>query len=233
MSAPYIPGLPGIRAIKRARHKVIFKGGYVPDILPQGKIIDGTASRDPSNTDTILVLGPGLLMGKITSSGKYAPSIIGVTLNAEVAGSTAIEVSSAVATEIVRRIGSTGSFKLTGPPVANGVTVTETVTYSSINTGTGVITCTALANAFVAGSFVQPTDGSEVPVTFIPDGFGVPLAELDGTVVANVQFPEMPIAGLVDSSELTNWPSDTSLQNWLVTRLRDANGSNLIFDHKF
>lgn len=229
--APFVPGIPGIRAAKTARHKVVFKGGYAPTTLPGGRYIDGTKSRDPLNTDDVAVLQPGLLMGKITSGGLYAPSLLGVTTNAEAVGSTAVEAAANVVTELVRRVGASGTFKLTGPPTAGGVTVTETVTYSAAS-GTS-ITVTALVNAFVAGSFIQPTDGSETPKGFLPDGWGLPVVEPDGSAVTAIQFPDMPVDGLVASAQLVNWPSDVSLQAWLVARLKDGNCGNYIFDHAY
>lgn len=232
MSSPgYIPGLPGVRAAKTAVHKRVFRGGYVPDILPQGRLINGTKSRDASNSVDVTVLQAGLLMGIVTATLDYAPSILGVTTGAIAAGATSISAAAAVVTELVRRVGASGTFKLTGPPTAGGVTVTETITYSAASGTT--ITVTATANAFVAGSFIQPTDGSETPVTFIPDGYGVSVAEADGTVLSQVQFPELPVTGIVEESQLINWPSDVSLRRWIVSRLNDYNGGQFVFNFRY
>lgn len=230
MSAiPYVPGLPGLRAAKTSRHRHVFKGGYTPGLLPGGKRLSGLYSRDPLNTDTVTNLQAGLILGLRTADSYYAPSIIGVTTNAEAVGSVAIEASAAVVTELVRRVGSSGTFKLTGPPTANGVVVTETVTYSSA--ATTIIVCTAIVNAYVAGSFIQPTDGSETPITFIPDSHGIPVTEPDGTAVTVLELPGLPIDGVVDSSQLLNWPSDTSLQTWLVNRL--GYYGKFVWDHLY
>lgn len=226
----YIPGQAGVRTAKTARHKIVYAGGNIPNYLPGGRAINALKSRDPSNTDDVAVLLAGLLMGKITG-GDYAPSILGVTTNAEAAGSVAIEASAAVVTELVRRVGASGTFKLTGPPIASGTVVTETVTYSAAS-GTS-ITVTAITNAFIAGSFIQPTDGSEEPITMIPDTYGVPVLEFDGTAVDSVQFGEIPLDALVYSSQLVNWPSDTSLRTWIVNRLNDVGRCKFIFDHLF
>lgn len=233
MSSPgYIPGLPGVRAAKTAVHKRVFRGGYVPDILPQGRLVNGTKSRDTSNSVDVTVLQPGLLMGIVSASADYAPSILGVTTGAVVGGTTTtITAAAAVVTELVRRIGSTGTFKLTGPPTAGGITVTETVTYSAASSTN--ITVTAPTNNFISGSFIQPSDGSETPITFIPDGYGIPVAEFDGTVLAQVQFPELPVTGVVEESQLIFWPSDSSLRRWIVARLNDYNGGQFIFNFRY
>jgi hypothetical protein len=235
---PYldVPGLPGMRAARTASHRTILRGGMYA-FLSGGKTIAGGASRDPGNTSDVDVLRAGLLMGKISSVvnslgtvGFFAPSILGVTTNAEAIGATSIEASAAVITELVRRCGTTGTFKLTGPPSAAGVVATETVTYSAASGTT--ITATAIVNAYVAGSFIQPTDGSETPLSFIPDGFSLKVTDLDGTST-DIEWPNLPIGGELDASQLINWPSDTSLQRWIVNRLCDVPGGKFVFDHIF
>lgn len=229
---------PGIATARTASHRALFLQRS-ETFLAGGKMIAGGASRDPGNTPDISNLRIGLLMGKISTVvnslgtvGAYAPSIIGVTTNAEAVGSTAIEAAAAVVTELVRRCGSTGTFTLVGPPTANGVVDQETVTYSAAS-GTS-ITVTALTKAFVAGSFICPTDGSQTPISFIPDteGFGVLVTDQDGNSVTAVDFPKFPVSGIVDSSQLLPvFPSDTSLRAWLLARLNDAGGGQFVFDH--
>lgn len=231
-------GLTGMRAAKTVSHRMITRGGWVPDILPQGRVIAGACSRDPGNTTDVTRLRAGLLMGKIASVVNslgtvdfYAPSVLGVTTNAEAVGSTSIQASAAVVTELVRRCGTSGTFKLTGPGSASGVIVTETVTYSAASSTN--ITVTAIANNFIAGSFIQPTDGSEDPLTFLPSGTPVITTDDDGSST-DVEFGEIPIGCVVDSEQLLPaWPSDTSLQEWIVSRLSRAAGGKFIFNHTF
>jgi hypothetical protein len=235
-SLSQVQGLPGMKAAKTVLHRNVTRGGWVPDVLPQGRVIAGACTRDPGNTPDVTRLRAGLLMGKIASVvnslgtvGYYAPSILGVTTNAEAVGSTAIEASAAVVTELVRRCGASGTFKLTGPAVAGGVVVTETVTYSAAS-GTA-ITVTAIANNYVAGSFLQPTDGSEDALTFLPNGYPVMATDFDGTNL-DQEFGEVPINAIVDSAQLLPaWPSDTSLQAWIVSRLDRAGGGKFTFSH--
>lgn len=138
-----VTGLPRFGTIFTADHRRVFKS-FEDMYLPGGRIINGTKSRDPGNSGAIDRLRAGLLMGVITSSGYYAPAVIGVTTGALTNSGTTLNVPAAVATEIVRRIGTTGTFKLTGPPTAAGTVRTLTVTYSAVNTSTGDITITAL-----------------------------------------------------------------------------------------
>lgn len=226
-------GAPGITAAVTSSNRTIFLQ-HSATYLAQGRLIDGTKSRDPGNTGDVGVLRAGLLMGKI-SAGNYAPAILGVTTNAEAVGSTSIEAAAGVITELVRRVGSSGTFKLTGPPTANGVVATETVTYSAASGTT--ITATAIVNAYVAGSFIQPTDGSETPLTFINDtdsGNGTKVVDSAGASISLVDMPKMPVSGIIKSSQLLPaWPSDTSLRAWITARLNDSFGGAFVFDHNY
>jgi hypothetical protein len=233
MSISPVYGMPGVRAAKTAAHRLAFRGGFIPDVLPQGKVIDGAKSRDSGNTGDLPVLRPGLLMGKVTASGKYAPSILGVLQSAAAAAATSVTVTAAQAAEIVRRVGATGTLRFVGPPAANGTVATFTETYSAVNTTTGVVTVSALDAALVAGSFVCADDGTYEPLTLIGDGFGVRVQDLDGNDI-DVPFAELPIAGVIDSGQLLPvWPSDTALQQWLVDRLSRASGGKFTFSHAY
>ncbi len=139
----YALGAPGLRSPLTSEMRRVLSS-CAPMFLPGGKFIDGTKTRDPGNSPNTDALRAGLILGKITSGGYYANSIIGTLTNAELTGSTALEVSAASAVEIVRRIGATGTLKVTGPPAASGVVRTITYTYSAVNTSTGAITVTAV-----------------------------------------------------------------------------------------
>lgn len=233
----YIGGMPRIssrtnvspRRVFRSADEVLFAGG---------RIISGACSRDPGNSD-IALLRPGLLMGKIGTVvnslgtvGHYAPSILGVTTSAEAAASTSIQASAAVVTELVRRCGASGTFQLVGPGVANGALTQETVTYSAAS-GTD-ITVTAILNHYVAGSFILPTDGSEEPLSVIPESWGIYVTDPLTDLSQDQPWPELPIGGLIDSSQLLPvWPSDASLQQWIVDRLSRASGGKFTFDHTY
>lgn len=208
---PLLTGLPGVGTARESVYRRIFNTRSF-DYLPGGKIISGTYSRDQGNTP-VTTLRAGTMMGKRTSDGYYAPSLMGATDAAYAAGATSLTVTSAAATELARRVGATGTFKIVGPPTAAGSVTTETVTYSAI-VGT-TVTVTALVNSYISGSLVMPTDGSEAPKTFIPDGYGFPLLDETNTAV-NQPFPLMPIYATVEASKVIGWPSDTSLQDWII-----------------
>lgn len=120
--------------------------------LPGGGIIDGTKTRNAFNTaitstDTTPFrdLWSGLLMGRVTSTGKWANSFFGYSNGALTNSGTTLTLASAAhAVELVRRQGATGTFTLTGPPTAAGTVRTLTATYSAVDTTTGEVTITAL-----------------------------------------------------------------------------------------
>lgn len=231
-----VQGMPGMRAASSSVHRIVTKGGQIP-ALPSGRTLAGACSRDPGNTP-VTALRAGILLGKISTvvnslgtAGYFAPSIYGVTTNAEATGSTSIEAAAAVITELVRRRGSSGTFNLIGPGSAGGMIVKELVTYSAAS-GTA-ITCTAITNSFIAGSFICPTDGSEEPLTFVTNGFPMTAVNDDGDSV-DQELPNVPIGAIIDSSELLPaWPSDASLQAWIVSRLSQAGGGLFTFDHLY
>lgn len=233
MSDLQVIGLPGIRAARIATHRTIFRQGDYT-YLSQGKVIDGLVARDPGNTPDVSVLRAGLLMGKITSGGKYANSIIGATTGAYTSGGTSLTVSAAQAVEIARRVGTSGTAALyaIGPPTANGTNALTAITFSAINTTTGVLTVTSLGVDKVAGTLIGAADGSQVPLTLIPDGYGIQVTDIDNTGV-DVEFAQMPIAGVIDSSQIINWPTDTSIQAWIRSSLSNASAGKFIFDDQY
>ena len=234
MSLPgYVPGMPRIGSVRATSPRIIFRDDGVLWALSGGKVIDGSKSRDPDNTGQVGVLRPGLLMGKITSSGKYAPSIIGKSNAAYAAGATTLTLTSQAVTEISRRIGSSGTFKIVGPPAASGVVAEETVTFSALPSST-TATITALANSYISGALIRPTDGSEAPLSLISEFFnaqtGVPIFDVDGTTELDVPFEWFPIGGVLISANIINYPSDSSLKNWVRYQLSSIPGGKFVFD---
>ena len=130
-----IVGMPGIYSQASAVYRKVMASDVGLACLPGGRQINGTKSRDPLNTDDTSVLRAGLLMGKITATGLYASSVLGVLTTGVGGAQTTAYVSSATAVEMVRRIGSSGSFTLTGPVA--GVSAKNAVEAIPIVTSTG------------------------------------------------------------------------------------------------
>ena len=181
-------GQPGIGSSSTATPREVFLG-EIGHYKPGGVIIDASESRDPLNTGDLDTLRAGLLLGKITS-GNYAPAILGVTTVAYdvSAAPTSITVSAATAVELVRRKGASGTFELTGPPSAAGTVQTSTVTYSAVDTTTGVITVTSLgagANEVHTITFdAAMTDGILDVTYWTSTGLPIPVAVAWDTNIA-------------------------------------------------
>lgn len=141
MITPVI-GRPGIQSGSTVSYRQVFRLPESVLYLPGGGII-AAAAQDPGNTGSPLTLRAGLPMGRVAATKKWLPSLMGLVDTAYASG-TSLTLTTAAAAELVRRVGSSGTFKLTGPPSANGTARTLTVTFSAVDTGTGVVTITAL-----------------------------------------------------------------------------------------
>jgi hypothetical protein len=210
--APF-PGMPGYGSEKIAKHRPVAADGYL-QMLPGGVILDGAKARDPDNPDynastdafAQYRLRAGLLVGKVTANDKWANSVIGRNTGALANGDTTLTLASAQqAVELVRRVGATGTFKVTGPPTAAGTVRTLTATYSAVNTTTGAVTITALganevqtvnlATAATAGTLrllVQKTDGT---YALTP---AVTYSATDATLLSNLQTALDTATGVVN-----------------------------------
>ena len=220
-------GKPGVLTSYTATPREVFLANRQFAQFVAGPVtIDGTLSGNPLNAPYDWLLYAGTLMGRVTATGKYAPSVIGVTTAGYVhtgGGSTTITTDVNTAKEIVRRIGASGTFKLTGPPTAAGTVATQTVTFSAVNTTTGNITITAIAADAVSGSFIQPNDGSEGIVTLLCDAYGKKVADQLGAARVDVfeaQF--LAAGGTINVGSVVNYPSDSSLKTWVKAAIKTS-----------
>lgn len=224
----------GTTAEYQAQNRCIRSSSQGATYLGGGKVIAGSVSRDPTNTAYVDTLQPGMVMGKITTGGKYAPSIIGMTTVAYSNTGTSLTVAAATAVELVRRIGTGGTFTLVGAPTVAGTVASTTVTFSAVNTTTGVITVTDIGADRVVGSYVMPTDGSQTPLCFIDDGSGYKVTDFLGNNL-DVEFPLALVGGEIDTSQIINLPpsANTTQLTWLKGQLNSTNASGFVFDDAF
>lgn len=226
-----VNGLPGVKTTRTATPRRVLRSLDGAEFMAGGAIINGSKSRDFGNTGDLDVLRAGLLMGRLTADAKYAPVLVGVLQSSYTSGATEITVSAAQAVEIVRRVGSTGTLKVTGPPAAAGTVATIEKAYSAINTSTGVITIADIGANMIAGAFVTANDGSETPRTILTDQWGLKVTDEDSLSV-DIPFADVLIKGQIDSSQVVDWPTDTSLIAWVKAQLR-AVGIGFVFDDDF
>lgn len=232
MASGIVPniGRPGVGTALTAQRRYVFRDGHF-DVFPRGGYVEGTKSRDPGNSAySVFSLRPGLMMGKITTGGYWAPAIIGVTTGAYTSGGTELTVSAAQAAYLVARVGSSGTFNLIGPASAAASNNTTQVTYSAVDTATGVITITDIGANRIAGCFVAPEDGSQVPRTVLPDGHNL---LIDEDVLGDVDFPRIPVAGIVEVDNVIDWPSDTTLKTYVRESMSTLAGGKFVFSDQF
>jgi hypothetical protein len=229
------PGqVSGITNEYLAQFRTIRRGQGGAVVLAQGRVIAGSVSRDPTNTAYVDTLQPGLVMGIVTATGKYAPSILGLTTALYTSGDLTLTVGAATAVEIVRRIGTSGTLTIVGAPTTTGTIASNTVTFSAVNTTTGVLTVSNIGATNVLGSFIMPTDGSQLPLAFIDDGSGIKVTDFLGNNL-DVEQPAMLVGGQIDTSQIINLPpsANTTQLAWLKGQLNSVNGSGFYFDDTY
>jgi hypothetical protein len=69
---------------------------------------------------------------------------------------------------------------------------------------------------FIAGALIGQADGTQIPMTLIPDSSG----EAIPANGEDIPFSRVPVAMNVNDSQLIPWPADTSLRQWIRDQLR-------------
>jgi len=156
--------VPGIGTTRSTTPRQIFASLLGAMFLPGGRVIDGSESRDPLNTGDVDVLRPGIVMGKRSNNGLFAPSIIGTVTAAITAGAATVSVSVATGTELDRRIKAGGVFKIVGPTTDGGDDV-RALTFSYSGTAKAG-TITLATNAAVAEVQTSTLDALMTAGTF-------------------------------------------------------------------
>lgn len=186
--------------------------------------IDGTATGNALNSNYPFIIFAGTLFGRETANLKYANSIIGLTSSVWTNGaSTTLTVASAVATEIVRRVGASGTLNITGGVTAGAAPNVNLFTYTNVVTSTGVLTGTMnTTNNIISGALVQPTDGSQNVVTVLTAQRGLKVTDATNINRIDVFEAQLLLSGCVlNDNYLQNWPSDVGLQNYLKAAIKN------------
>ncbi len=225
-------GLPGIGTTRTATPRTVRLSDQGKILLPRGGIIDGSESRDPANTGDIDCLRAGLLMGKATSGGLWSPCIIGKTNKVYVDDETTLQCSLAVATELIRRIGTSGEIYCIGPPSAAGTVALTSIDFTGVtlNGATSTITIPDLNLAIVTDSLITTRLGDHIPKALIDDGYPIKVTDKDGNNI-DVPFPTILVGGVVDWSQVIGLPADASTLAWVKDQLQE-NGL-FIFDDAY
>jgi hypothetical protein len=220
-------GKPGVLQTYLAVPRELFSANkQFAQFVASPATIDGTLSSNPLNAPYTWMLYAGTAMGRVTATGKYANSILGTTTATYAhAGGTPTVLTTDVntAAEIVRRLGTSGTLKLTAPPAAGGTVATQVATYSAVNLTTGAITITALSADAITGAFIQPVDGSETIVTLLCDTWGKKVSDqLNSTRVDVFESQLLAAGGTINTAVIVNYPTDTSLKAWVKAAIKAA-----------
>jgi hypothetical protein len=215
-------GKPGVLLnLTATPREVFYSGRDRAQFVAAPVTVDGTLTSCAFNAPYVFQILAGVLMGRVTATKKYANSVLGQTTGATAASATTVQTDVNTAAEIVRRIGATGTFKLTGPPTAAGTVATQVVTYTAVNTSTGAITCSATSAAAVSASLIQPTDGSETILTMVADQYGIKVTDQTNVNRVDVFDPRLLLGGgTINSQMIVNYPSDTSLQAYVKAAVK-------------
>jgi hypothetical protein len=216
-------GAPVIGAVKTLTSGVVTLNGQM-GYKPGGGKLKSAKSRDYGNSENLYALRSGLMIAKHTSDGSYAPFVIGVSTAALTTSATTLSVSVAQAVELNTRVGASGTFTIVGPPSAAGTVATQTITYSAVNTSTGAITITASGVAYIAGSFICETTYL-TPITVVGDGYPV---QVDSSITYT-DWAHVPMSGILDTTKILDYPSDTSLKTWVKSYMSSTSGNKFIF----
>jgi len=215
-------------------------------VLPGGKIIDGAESRDPLNTGYLHTIRAGMLMGKITASGKYAPSVLGLVATDTSTGSPNVEVVESAGDELERRVGASGNLRLIGAPTDTGVVaISASLAYNSIGAAAGgkrtIVLAANCPAVYVDGSFLCAADGTHLPLGLIAKETGYRVTDLDGNNL-DIEMHEMLIGGCIKASQILNYPASglTTLRQWVKDALNSRgvgvvvnSGGTFKFDDDF
>lgn len=216
--------VPGLDTARTATHRQVTLAGE--QFFPGMHVIAAADARDPL-ASPVTELRAGLLLGEVTADNTLGASIIGALTAAYDASADTVSmtVSAATAVELVRRQGSSGTFNLTGPPSAAGTVQTVTVTYSAVDTSTGVITITALTVDVDEVQTITPTVGANADCVQVITTGGTQTA---GTFKLGIRDLGQPNGAILWTDTIA-WSATEATQTASVqTALDDLLGSNVI-----
>ena len=224
---------PGVVAdYQGAPIDIFYSGREAVKYMAAPLTVDGTLTNNPLNSPFQYWIFAGTLMGRVTSTKKYANSIIGPTNSAYTSGGTTLVASANTVAEVVRRFGSSGTFTLLGPATAGGVIASpnQVVTYSAAS-GTS-ITITSTGINYVSGSLIMPNDGSQNVITVSCGIYGFKVTDatnINRLDVGNAQL--LLQGGTLNDQALQQWPADASIIAYLKAAItKYCSGTTFLSD---
>jgi hypothetical protein len=228
LANPPLYAKPGVFDTFTSIPREVFYGNrQFAQFWPYPAIVDSTYSRNPLNTPYVWNLWGGMLMGKITTSGKWRPSVVGLLTAAATSGGSTFTTDVNTATEIQRLLTLAGgniSLNLTGPASASTLaasTAVTAVTVTAANLTTGVITVSGTVGAnVISGSLIQPADGSQTIKSVQCVKNGLQIVDSVFTTYVDIYCPELLAGGgTLNTGMLVNYPVDPGLRLYVQAAL--------------
>jgi hypothetical protein len=192
--------------------------------------VDALDFVDATGSGTFTITIEGITTAAITYNSTAATLLasINTALNAAF-GTSAIVCSGGSLAALILTFSGTGyaARPINGLPVVTLLAGATGFTATPSQTTLGVTAVAAQEGEFCAGSLIGVGDGSEIPVSFIPDGSGI-LMVVGNT--APVDFPKIAYDAMVWSSNiLPGWPTDTGVQAWIRNAMNPPGGCSFQF----
>ena len=173
-------------------------------------------TNSPAGNFTLRITNP--VTGDVINTGPITYSATPATLVTNINTATDAAVGSG---NIVASGSAVTAIALTGTGATYGNTPLSLIAVDVAGFTAGNVkitrTTTGVDGRFVAGSLIGDTDGSHLPVSFLPDGWEIPMP---GDNTSDMPLSQVPIAGNVLATNLLPWPStDLSLKAWIRTYL--------------
>lgn len=189
---------------------------------------------DSTGSGTFIITIEGIPTGAITYSSTAATLVTNINnaLNSAF-GTSAIVASGASLAAIVltfsgtgythRPVGTVTTTPQTGATgfTINGNGTVGTATVAPVGTA-GVLPVTADEGEFIAGSFIQPTDGSQTILTLIAAPWGVKVIDQINTTRVDVLADSLWAGGgTINTAYIVNYPTDSGLQAYLKSQIKN------------
>lgn len=88
------------------------------------------------------------------------------------------------------------------------------------------------AGGFAIGSLIMADDGSEAPLAILLDGSGIKVTDKD-SVNIDVPYGRLLVGGMIDASQIIDYPTESSTKTWLKAQLNAATGGRFVFDDDY
>ncbi len=220
-----VNGLPRLVQGESFAYRDVLISEFGAAYIPGTKIIHGSGSRDLGNSGQTPVLRPGMVMGRNSTTKKWAPAYCTDATAAITSGALSIGVGTVGVAEILRRVGASGDLMVVGPSgtVAWGsLEHASAVHFTSLSGNLVVLSADGALRDFAVLSLIGVADGTYIPRAILPDGTGIKVTSGDITT-NNIDTPvaKLLVGGMIDESQLITHQGHTTEFGGGNTQVKD------------